>query len=45
MKRLAQLKLLGQHITTASKIPYVFALALYILILILFFGDPEEECA
>jgi hypothetical protein len=43
MKRLAQLKLLGHHITTALRIPYAFALVLYILILILLFGDLEEE--
>jgi hypothetical protein len=44
LKQLAQLKLLRQHITTALKIPYAFALALCMLAFTVFFGNTEEEC-
>jgi hypothetical protein len=43
LRQLVQPNLLRHYITTALRIPYAFALAPYILILILLFGDPEEE--
>jgi len=42
VKQLATLKLLGQYVKTALMIPYALALALYILVLMIFFGDLEE---
>jgi len=37
------LKLLGQYVRTALMIPYALVLALYILILMVFFGDLEGD--
>ena len=37
------LKELRHHIKTALMIPYAFALALYISILMILFGDPGGE--
>jgi len=46
VKQLATLKFLGQYVKTALMIPYALALALYISILMILFGDPleEEDC-
>jgi hypothetical protein len=37
------LKLLKHGVTAALRVPCAFVLAVYVLVLMLFFGDPEED--